>query len=470
MDQNTASADDGVPVEDPLPVADDPTQDMTLAEAIDVSAADPTPQVDVLAVSPPAVGVIPTILQMPDDANSDSLLDILLTKGLLSQSQFDEAKVESASTGQRPEDVILAKGWVSEEAFGEARAEYLNVPFKKLGEVAVSPEALGALPEAVARRYQALPFGIDTQNNSLSVAMVNPLDLQAIDFIEKKTGMRVVPHLVTEADLTMAFSEQYSHSLSGDVTEALAESNDSSSKQTIDVTQLGQVIREAPIAKIVETLLTFALRSRASDIHIEPQEVRTRVRYRIDGILQEKLVLPVRVHDALVSRIKILARLKIDERRLPQDGRFNFTANKEEVDLRVSTLPTVHGEKVVMRLLKKTSVVPTLPELGLRGRALKNFETAVTVPHGIILITGPTGSGKTTTLYAVLSKINTPKVNIVTLEDPVEYEMTRKRQTWRSKHPSPATSCLPHYIPILRPGHSPVCWTWRQSPFYWHHQ
>ncbi|MFC1653233.1 GspE/PulE family protein [Patescibacteria group bacterium] len=353
---------------------------------------------------------------------SNSILDVLHKKELISDGQFEELRVESARTGKRAEDILLEQGLVSEDAFSQARAEYLNVPYIKLAEVAVSPEALSVLPEAVSRRYKTLPFSVDNKNNTLSVAMVNPLDLQAIDFVEKKTGMRVVPHLVTESDMDLAFSEQYAQTLSGEVSAALKDTQEAT-KRTIDVTQLGQVIREAPIAKIVETLLTFALRSRASDVHIEPQETKTRVRYRIDGILREKLVLPLKVHDAVVSRIKILARLKIDERRLPQDGRFNFTANNEEVDLRVSSLPTVHGEKVVMRLLKKTSVVPTLPDLGLRGRALKNLEDAVLVPHGIVLITGPTGSGKTTTLYAILSKINTPKVNIITLEDPVEYEM-----------------------------------------------
>ncbi len=187
--------------------------------------------------------------------------------------------------------------------------------------------------------------------------------------------------------------------------------------------KVGEIIREAPVAKIVSTLLEYAAKSRASDIHIEPQEDKTRVRYRIDGILHEKLSLPKRIHEALVSRIKILSDLKIDEKRLPQDGRFNFRAGGEEVDLRISTLPTVHGEKVVMRLLKKSGGVPTLPELGLRGLALKNFEINMLRPHGIILVTGPTGSGKTTTLYSVLSRINTTKVNIVTLEDPVEYEI-----------------------------------------------
>ena len=171
------------------------------------------------------------------------------------------------------------------------------------------------------------------------------------------------------------------------------------------------------------TVLEFAIKSRASDVHIEPLQERTRVRYRIDGILHEKLVLPKKIHDALVSRVKILSGMKIDEKRVPQDGRFNFETDQEEVDLRVSSMPTVFGEKIVMRLLKKTGAVPTLPELGLRGRALKNFEEAVLKPHGIILVTGPTGSGKTTTLYSVLSRINTVKVNVITLEDPVEYQI-----------------------------------------------
>src|SRR3990167_9678900 len=165
------------------------------------------------------------------------------------------------------------------------------------------------------------------------------------------------------------------------------------------------------------------MKGRASDVHIEPLEEKTRVRYRIDGVLQERVVLPRKVHDALVSRIKILSALKIDEKRIPQDGRFSFKLGEAAVDLRISTLPTVHGEKIVMRLLPKAAAPPTLQELGLRGTALKVFEDNITRPHGIILITGPTGSGKTTTLFGALSKINSPRVNIVTLEDPVEYQI-----------------------------------------------
>ena len=170
------------------------------------------------------------------------------------------------------------------------------------------------------------------------------------------------------------------------------------------------------------------MRLRASDVHIEPQLGDTRVRYRVDGILQERLVLPKRLHDAVISRIKILGDMKIDEKRVPQDGRFNFKMGEAEVDLRVSSLPTVHGEKIVMRLLKKSGGIPTLPDLGLRGLALKNLEANIARPHGIILVTGPTGSGKTTTLYAALSRLNNARVNIVTLEDPVEYEIAGVNQ------------------------------------------
>jgi type II secretory ATPase GspE/PulE/Tfp pilus assembly ATPase PilB-like protein len=223
-------------------------------------------------------------------------------------------------------------------------------------------------------------------------------------------------------DILGAIDETYSQNLGEDVTAALKETSGPEVK-TYEAGHLGEVIREAPIAQIVSATLEQAIHLRASDVHIEPQVGDTRVRYRVDGILQERLVLPKRLQDAVISRIKILADMKIDEKRIPQDGRFNFKMGEEEVDLRVSTLPTVHGEKIVMRLLKKSGGIPTLPELGLRGLALKNLEAQITRPHGIILVTGPTGSGKTTTLYAVLSKLNNNRVNIMTLEDPVEYEI-----------------------------------------------
>ena len=355
---------------------------------------------------------------------SSSLTDTLLELKLITPRQFDQAKLESLSQNQTLESTIMGHDWVRPQDLAQARGVYYHIPYINLSDTPASPEALNTLPEIVARRYGAFPFSVDRQNNFISVAMANPLDLIALEFIEKKTGFKVKPFIASHQDIISAIDEKYSQSLSTEVSAVLKESGESTQK-VIDLKQLqaGQIIREAPIAKIVATILEFAIKSRASDVHIEPQEDKTRVRYRIDGILHEKLILPRRVHDALISRIKILSDMKIDEKRLPQDGRFNFRAGEEEVDLRVSSLPTVHGEKIVMRLLKKSGKVPQMPELGLRGRALKNLEDSIGVPHGIILITGPTGSGKTTTLYAILNKISTPRVNIVTLEDPVEYQI-----------------------------------------------
>jgi type IV pilus assembly protein PilB len=354
-----------------------------------------------------------------------SVFDILLREGSISRGQYDQIKVEAVDQGKNPEDLAFEKEIISEEQLTRAKASFYNVPFLDLARTAASPEALNKLPESVATRYKALPFEYNEEDQVLSVAMANPLDLKAVEFIEKKSGCRVVPFLAMESQVVPLITELYSQSLSTEVTEALKETGapESVEVKSVDLEKLGEIIREAPIAKVVATILEFAVKSRASDVHIEPMADKTRVRYRIDGILVEKLILPKKVHSAVVSRIKILSGMKIDEKRLPQDGRFNFTVGEEEVDLRVSSLPVVHGEKVVMRLLKKSGKVPTLTELGLRGRALKNLQDAIRVPHGIILITGPTGSGKTTTLYSILSKISTPQVNVITLEDPVEYEI-----------------------------------------------
>lgn len=376
----------------------------------------------------PPVGV-PLVVPKPEMKSAPphsgpvaSIAGVLVQQGIISREQLDQLRAESITAGKEVEDLVVERELVSEEQLAKAKAQFYNIPFIQLKDVGVAPEALNMLPEGVAQRYLLLPFAIDRLKGTLSVAMANPLDLRAIDFVEKKTGLRAVPFIATTAEVEMALSERYSQSLTSEVTAALRDTSQDQRK-VVDVKRLGEVIREAPIAKIVETVLTFAMKARASDVHIEPQAEKTRIRYRIDGILHEKLVLPKGVQDAVVSRIKILADLKIDEKRLPQDGRFSFQADNEEIDLRVSTLPTVNGEKVVMRLLKKSQQAYTLQELGLRGMALKNLEQSVLVPHGIILITGPTGSGKTTTLYSILTKINTPRVNIVTLEDPVEYEI-----------------------------------------------
>lgn len=349
---------------------------------------------------------------------------ILKKDGLLPEADYERLLQDSYATGVSLDELVIQAGIVNPTDIAKAKAKLYNVPYLEMREIVSSPEALSKIPESVAEYYRALPYKYDAKTKELSVAMANPLDLQAVGFLEAKSGCKVIPHIVVAEELVEEIPRRYSQGLSAEVTQVLKESSDVDlHHKVVDVERLGEVIREAPIAKIVATILEFAVKARASDVHIEPLEEHTRVRYRIDGILLEKLVLPRKVHDAVVSRIKILAELKIDERRLPQDGRFTFRAEDQEVDLRVSSLPTVNGEKIVMRLLRKTSNVPSLSDLGLRGAALKNVEDSIKVPHGIVLITGPTGSGKTTTLYSVLDILNTAKVNIVTLEDPVEYQI-----------------------------------------------
>jgi type IV pilus assembly protein PilB len=354
---------------------------------------------------------------------------ILTEDGVLNDAQYQALLQESYASGKDVDEILENSSIVTPEQMASAKAKLFNVEFVNLTTLASSPEALTTIPEPVAERYQVLPFSIDQHTKVLSVAMANPLDLQAIAFLEAKSKHRIRPYLAIASELEETIPRLYAQSLSAEVSAVLKDSNEGSAGgKVIDVERIGEVIREAPIAKIVATVLEFAAKSRASDVHIEPQEEKTRVRYRIDGILVEKLILPKKVHDAVVSRVKILSDLKIDERRMPQDGRFTFISGEQEIDLRVSTLPTVEGEKVVMRLLRKSSNVPTLAELGIRGMALKHIEDSIRVPHGIILITGPTGSGKTTTLYSVLHALNTPKVNIVTLEDPVEYQINGVNQ------------------------------------------
>ncbi|MBI2601162.1 type II/IV secretion system protein [Candidatus Daviesbacteria bacterium] len=348
-----------------------------------------------------------------------SLEDILFEQGLLTKDQLATLKLESINSGQPVEKILIQHNLVPYEKIIQAKAQLWNIPYVRLEGKAIASDALNLIPEGVARKNKLIPFG--RSNDQLWVAMADPLDVQVIQFIEKKSGMRIKPFLGLPEDIVKAINDQYSQSLTSDVTSALKEV--ASVRQDIQTELTPEVIREAPVSNIVNQLVEYAVKTRSSDIHIEPMEDHTRVRYRIDGILHEKILLPRGVHDALVSRVKILAILKIDEKRLPQDGRFTFNYGKEVIDLRISIIPTVFGEKVVMRLLPKSSAAPTLIELGLRGSSLKSFEVQLLRTHGIILVCGPTGSGKTTTLYSVLSKVSTTKVNVLTIEDPVEYQI-----------------------------------------------
>lgn len=355
------------------------------------------------------------------DIAPKKLLNQLVQNRVFDQETADEYELASLQKNKSIYEYLLSKNEINKGEVLKAVSQIFKVPYVDLTSSPVDPQAVGLVPESIARRYNVLPYRFDQAASVVYLASADPLNTTNAEFIEKKIEKKVVLALADSSAIKTAIEVSYVQGLSPEVSEALKEYQPTVKEQPIE--DIGSIIKEAPIAKIVSTILEFALRSRASDIHIEPEELKTRVRYRIDGILHEKLTLPKSIHDALISRIKILAGMKIDERRVPQDGRFNFKLGRDEVDLRVSTLPTVNSEKIVIRLLKKTGGVPALTELGLRGPQYKDLEESILKPYGIILVTGPTGSGKTTTLYSILARLNKPTVNIITIEDPVEYQI-----------------------------------------------
>lgn len=363
-----------------------------------------------------------TPIKSEPTAIGNSLSDVLVSMGALTEDRAKQIKMAEVQYGNTQEEIIKKQNLVSNADLVRAKASLYNIPYADLATSPSSPEAMSILSQDIASKFNIFPLAVDKLAKTFTLAMADPLDLTAIEFVERKTGLRVKPVAVEADKLDDIITTRYSTSLSQEVTEALKDVAPEKKSNIKENLKIG-FIKEEKISEIVSHILEFAVKSRSSDIHIEPEERSTRVRYRIDGILVEKLTIPKELHESLTSRIKILAGMKIDEKRIPQDGRFNFKAAGEDTDLRVSSLPTTWGEKIVMRLLKKTGGVPDLPTLGLRGKALKNLQDAILRPHGIIMICGPTGSGKTTTLYSIISKINTPKVNIVTLEDPIEYKM-----------------------------------------------
>jgi type IV pilus assembly protein PilB len=419
-----------VPVQPIPPQAVPPPQ--VLNGAPPPQTSEQTPPAQPVSQAQPAPGPLsdqPVELTQTDIENARSVLDILLAEHLLSKEQYEEVKVESATKGKSLIQTLIESNIMPEEKISEAQAKLLGIPYIDLATASFSPQALNFLSQAVVERFNLIPFHYDDKTKTLSVAMANPVDLDAMDFIRQKTGLNIKSFAAAPNAVSKAIEQQYKQEIVGEVGEAIKETEQyTAKKKVIDSKKISEIITEAPIAKIVSTILDFAVSSRASDVHIEPQDETLRVRYRIDGILYDKLSLPKNVQDQLISRIKILAELKLDEHRIPQDGRFAFVTGEDEVDLRVSTIPTVKGEKIVLRLLRKSGGVPTLQELGLRGTALRSLETAILRPHGVILVCGPTGSGKTTTLYSVLSRLNTTRVNIASLEDPVEYEMSGVNQ------------------------------------------
>lgn len=355
-----------------------------------------------------------------------TIADILYNENLISKEQLNQVKFEAANLRKPVEDILIEKGIVNEEAISKARSILYGVPYIDLMKLDISKDALELLPIDTYRNYSLIPFEVEA--TSVKVAMSNPLDIQAIRFLEQKIGKKINTFITTKNQIDYILENKFKEELDTSVTSMVKEAEADSdvvdiTSETKDLSINDLYIQNAPVAKIVNLILDSAVKLKASDIHIEPQKDVLRVRMRINGILEEKLQVPLSLAASLTSRIKILSQLKIDERRIPQDGRFQIRSGDKEVDLRVSTLPTVYGEKVVIRLLTKTGGTVSVNDLGMRGKAMDNFLNALKQTTGIILVTGPTGSGKTVTLSAAINKINSPAVNIVTLEDPVEIKI-----------------------------------------------
>ena len=356
---------------------------------------------------------------------SDSeLKKILLDTAKVKPAELSEAEKQHEQTNEPLQAIVIKRKLISEKDLLKLYAKSLDVPYVELSEVKIPREILMQIPERIARKYQAVLFG--TEEQALSLAMADPEDLQAADFIEKQVGTPVKVYAASTADI-LSVIDQYKGNIDNEITKAIRDSSqEEEKKQEVSAKDIAE---DAPIAKTVNIILEYGVKARASDIHIEPRETIVQVRYRIDGVLRETMTLPRPILAAVVSRIKILSNLKIDEHRVPQDGRFKFALGSKTVALRVSTLPIMDGEKVVMRLLDESSRALTLEELGFEGRGLDIINANLHKPHGMTLVTGPTGSGKSTTLYSILNLLNTPGVNISTIEDPVEYRVTGVNQT-----------------------------------------
>lgn len=351
---------------------------------------------------------------------------------MIKPADLRKAEEEAVKVKQPLRDIILNKGLLREEDMKRLEAYILGIPFVDLTKEIIDTEILRIIPEAIARKHNIVAFRKNADN--LEVAMLDPDDLQTIEFIKKKGDMRILARLTTPESVHHAL-KQYQKTLEAEFGEIIKKdtedlkvekAGDETQKETDDLKKLAE---DLPVIRIVDTLIRHAILQNASDIHIEPMEKEVLVRYRIDGILHDAMTLPKHIAKGIVARIKVMANLKLDESRLPQDGRFKIETEEYRISFRVSILPIFDGEKIVMRLLPESVKGFTLEELGFWGVNLERIHRAIRRPTGIILATGPTGSGKTTTLYTILEMLNTPGVNISTVEDPIEYRIPRINQT-----------------------------------------
>jgi len=361
----------------------------------------------------------------------DNLRDFLIDARLVAARDFASISEEAGNDPHVIENLLISKGLITEDDLRRAKSYILGIPFVDLHKERIPKDVLFLIPEPIARKNNIVAYkkGSDT----LEVAMLDPLDLDSISFVKKATGLRILPRL-TDTESLKSVLVQYQKSLKMEFgnliqKESLAIKNQTNGEVELSGEELKNLAEDLPVVRIVDSLLEHAITQKASDIHIEPYEKELVIRYRIDGVLHDAMILPRETASGIVARIKVLANLRLDEKRLPQDGRFKTTSHGADVSYRVSTLPIQFGEKVVMRLLPDSVHGLTLESVGFHGEALEAIQKAIQRTTGMILVTGPTGSGKSTTLYTLLDILNTPDVNISTIEDPVEYQIKRINQT-----------------------------------------
>jgi type IV pilus assembly protein PilB len=355
----------------------------------------------------------------------------MLDAGLITERKFNQCLKKAQEKGLKIEDILISEKIIEEDELRRLKAYILGIPFVDLEKEKIDEEVLKIIPEPIARAHNIIAYR--KRGNILEVAMLDPEDLRTIEFIKKTTPYKILPRLTTPGSIKNAL-RQYQKTLEAEFGELIKKEAGEiraikEEEKVKEKEELEKMAQELPIIRIVDTLIKHAILQRASDIHIEPMEKEVLVRYRIDGILRDAMTLPKIAASGIVARIKVLSNLRLDEHRVPQDGRFKVESEDYKYSIRVSVLPIFDGEKVVMRLLPETARGFTLEELGLRGEALEQIQANLRKPIGMILVTGPTGSGKTTTLYSMMEILNTPGVNISTIEDPVEYRMPRINQT-----------------------------------------
>lgn len=351
--------------------------------------------------------------------NNAKLGDLLLYVGKITKEQLNEAISEQKNSDKKIGEILVEKGWVSEKDIIEVLEFQLGIPHVDLDRYLINSEVSRLIPENLARRYDLI--AVDKKNDYLIVAMADPLNIFAIDDVRLTTGFNVQPVISTKKDIERAIDKYYEEERTKRVLEEFKE-NYIPNNETIEENQ--EEINSAPVVKLLNSMIAQAVNMRASDVHIEPFNDNVRVRFRIDGDLQEIMNLSKNTISAIITRIKIMGKMNIAERRIPQDGRVEINVDGRDIDLRISTLPTIYGEKIVLRILDRGSFLFTKKDLGFTEEDFISFENILNQPYGMILVTGPTGSGKTTTLYTILSELNSIEKNIITVEDPVEYKFS----------------------------------------------